>query len=149
MVMTGRAHTVQPGVGRTADLGNVRMRVLASGPVTRGGSFSLAEFTGGAGPWTVPHVHRGMEESFFVLDGGFTFTVGPDTVEAGPGAFVLVPRETRHVFHVAEGGGRCLVLWVPGGLEEMFLELAELSPGSLTDPAARAAIAARFDSVPV
>lgn len=149
MLMTGRAHTVQPGQGRTVDLGNVRMRVLAAGAATTGGSFTLAEFSGGGGPWTVPHIHRGMEESFFVLDGTFTFAVGPDTIDAGPGAYVLVPRETRHVISAAAGGGRFLTLMVPGGLEEMFFELGNLPADSLTDPAVRAAIAARFDSVPV
>jgi hypothetical protein len=37
---------------------------------------------------------------------------------------------------------------VPGGLEEMFFELADLPPGAITDPAVRAAISARHDSVP-
>jgi hypothetical protein len=37
---------------------------------------------------------------------------------------------------------------VPGGLEEMFFELADLPPDSITDPAARAAISARHDSIP-
>jgi len=37
---------------------------------------------------------------------------------------------------------------VPGGLEEMFFELADLPSDSITDPAVRAAIAARHDSVP-
>jgi hypothetical protein len=36
----------------------------------------------------------------------------------------------------------------PGGLEEMFFELAGLPPDSITDPAARAAISARHDSIP-
>ena len=148
MLITGRGHSAQPGEGRTADLGNVRMRVLAAGETTSG-SFSLTEFHGGAGAWTVPHVHRGMEESFYVLDGTFHFSVGPDDIEAGPGAYVLVPRETRHVIHVADGGGRCLALMVPGGLEEMFFELGSLPPGSLTDPAVREAISARYDSHPV
>jgi hypothetical protein len=31
----------------------------------------------------------------------------------------------------------------------MFFELAELPPNSITDPAVRAAIAARYDSIPV
>jgi hypothetical protein len=37
---------------------------------------------------------------------------------------------------------------VPDGLEEMFFELADLPPGSITDPAARAAVSARHDSIP-
>ncbi len=148
MLMPGRAHTVRIGEGRVVDMGNVRMRVLAAGLDTTDRAFTLTEFSGGSGPWTVPHLHRAMEESFFVLDGAFIFTVGEEAIEAGPGDYVLVPRETRHGI-VASRAGRCLVLMVPGGLEEMFFELGELPPDSLTDPVVRAAIAARFDSVPV
>ena len=57
-----------PTDGRTTDLGVVRFRLIAGGEPTRG-AFSLAEFSGDEGPWTVPHVHREMEESFYVLDG--------------------------------------------------------------------------------
>jgi hypothetical protein len=62
---------------------------------------------------------------------------------------VLVPRETRHVLAAHAGGGRCLVLMVPGGQEDMFYELGELGADSLRDPAVRAAISGRYDSVPV
>ncbi len=96
----------------------------------------------------MPHVHRGMEESFFVLDGEFTFAAGQQNIPAGPGAYILVPRGTRHMITAGAGGGRLLALMVPGGLEEMFLELASLPPDSITDPAARAAISARHDSIP-
>ena len=125
------------------------MRVLAAGDVTTGRAFTMAEFTGGVGPWTVPHLHREMEESFYVLDGSFTFTVGADEIEAGPGSYVLVPRGTRHLIAAAEADSRCLVLMVPGGQEEMFYELSELGADALRDPGVRAAIAARYDSVPI
>ena len=49
----------------------------------------------------------------------------------------------------AKGGGRFLTLMVPGGLEEMFFELGELAPEAIRDPAARAAISARYDSIPL
>jgi quercetin dioxygenase-like cupin family protein len=111
-------------------------------------AFTLAEFTGGEGPWTVPHIHREMEESFFVLDGDFTFAVGEQQILAGPGSYILVPRGTRHGITAGAAGGRFLTLMVPGGLEEMFFELAGLPPDSITDPAARAAISARHDSIP-
>jgi quercetin dioxygenase-like cupin family protein len=149
MLLSGQAHTVAPGEGRIVDLGIVQMRVLAAGDATTGRAFTLTEFAGGAGPWTVPHLHRGMEESFFVLDGEFTFTVGEEEIESGPGSYVLVPRGTRHVLAAGAGGGRCLVLMVPGGQEDMFFELGELGPDSLRDPGIRAAIAAKYDSIPV
>jgi len=147
MLMSGQTHKVAPGEGRIVNLGVVQMRVLASGEAT-GRAFTLAEFTGGAGPWTVPHIHRGMEESFFVLDGEFTFGIGDQQILAGPGSYVLVPRGARHTITAGTGGGRFLTLMVPGGLEEMFFELADLPPDSITDPQARTAVSARHDSIP-
>jgi quercetin dioxygenase-like cupin family protein len=148
MLLAGHAHTVAPGEGRTVNLGIAQMRVLAGGEATTGRAFTLAEFTGGEGLWTVPHIHRGMEESFFVLGGEFTVSVGEEAIHAGPGSYVLVPRGTRHEISAGAGGGQLLVLMVPGGLEEMFFELGSLPPDSITDPAVRAAISARHDSIP-
>ncbi len=123
------------------------MRVLAAGEPT-GGAFSLVEFSGDGGPWTVPHVHRSMEESFFVLDGEFRFRVGDQQVDVSAGSYLLVPRGTPHALAAGSDGGRLLTLMVPGGLEEMFFALSEL-PGALTDPSARAAVATKYDSIPV
>ncbi len=123
------------------------MRILAAGTPT-GRAFTLAEFAGDEGAWTVPHVHNYMEESFFVLEGSFTFTVGGENITAGPGTYLLVPRGTAHVMTAASGGGRLLTLMVPGGLEDMFLELARMPRDSLRDPAVRRAVSAKYDSVP-
>lgn len=148
MISAGKAHTVSPGGGRSVDLGVVRMRLLAGGEKDTGCAFTLAEFAGSEGAWTVPHLHRAMEESFFVLDGEFTFTVGQEHVSAGPGTYVLVPRGTSHAIFASDGGGRLLTMMVPGGLEEMFFELGDLGPDSIRDAGVRAAISARYDSVP-
>ena len=149
MIHPGRAHVVTADQGRVAELGVARMRVLAAAADIADRSFSLVEFTGGEGAWTVPHLHRGMEESFYVLDGEFTFTVGEEKIPAGPGAYILVPRGTPHVMEAGAAGGRLLTLMVPGGLDEMFLELATLGPDSMRDAATRAAVSARYDSIPV
>jgi len=91
------------------DLGVVSMRILAAGEADTGGTFTLAEFAGtGDGPWTVPHLHRSFEESFFVLDGPFRFTVGAEAIDATSGTYILVPRGTAHTIFAGEGGGRFL-----------------------------------------
>ncbi len=141
-------HVVEAGAGEVAELGVASMRLLVSSADT-GGAFSLGEFRGDSGPWTVPHVHREAEEAFYVLEGSFSFTLGGRRVEAEPGAFLVVPRGTPHVLSAGPAGGAALVLWSPGGLEQMFLELARLGPTALTDPRARARLSERFDSVPV
>jgi quercetin dioxygenase-like cupin family protein len=133
--------------GDVLDLGTITLRLLAVAEQT-GGAFAVGEFSGIEGPWTVPHVHQHTEESFYVLDGAFTFTLGAEDVEAGPGSFIRVPPGTRHELRAAPGGGRVLTLWVPGGTEAMFVELSRMPPGSIRDPEARKAISMRFDSIP-
>jgi mannose-6-phosphate isomerase-like protein (cupin superfamily) len=141
-------HVTDGADGDTLNLGAITLRLLAVAEQT-GGGFAVGEFSGGEGPWTVPHVHQHSDESFYVLNGAFTFTLGTEDVPAGPGSFVRVPRGTRHELRAGSGGGRVLTLWVPGGTEAMFVALSRMPPGSLRDPEARKAISARFDSIPV
>ena len=141
-------HFVSAHSGRIFDLGVVKMQLLASGTDTDGG-FALAEWDGSEGPWTIPHLHRHTQESFYILDGEFSFTVGDETVAAGPGSHLLVPPETPHVLRAGPSGGRLLTVMVPSGLEDMFRELSELPSDSLRDPKARAEVSARYDSFPV
>ncbi len=143
-----QAYFVDGAHGEIADLGVARMRLLVRKATTQG-TFALGEFRGGEGPWTVPHVHEHLEESFYVLEGTFTFTCGEEEIEATPGAFLIVPRGMPHLMRAGPGGGAFLTLWTPGGLEEMFLELGRLPAGSITNPQVRAEIAARHDSRPV
>jgi hypothetical protein len=51
--------------GDVLDLGTIRLRLLAVAEQTKG-AFAVGEFSGGEGPWTVPHVHQRTEESFYV-----------------------------------------------------------------------------------
>jgi quercetin dioxygenase-like cupin family protein len=141
------AHVIEASRGDTFELGIITLRLLVGGDQTNG-SFALGEFSGGEGPWTVPHSHEKTEESFYILDGDFTFTLGEDEIEADPGSFILVPRSTKHVMRAGPGGGRFLILWTPGGLEAMFVELSRMPADSLRDPTVRRAISARFDSIP-
>jgi quercetin dioxygenase-like cupin family protein len=148
MDQPGHPHHVMTQQDASFDLGIARMRLLAATEHTAK-DFSLAEFEGDEGPWTVPHVHRQTQESFYILKGRFTFDVGNETIDAGPGDYVLVPKGTAHVLAAGQGGGALLALWVPGGLEAMFIELSRLSPDSLRDPKTRSEISSRHDSIPV
>jgi mannose-6-phosphate isomerase-like protein (cupin superfamily) len=134
--------------GEVADLGVIQMRLLCAEADTRG-AFGLAEFRGGEGPWTVPHVHERMEESFYVVRGSFTFTMGEHEVETSQGAFVMIPRGTPHLIRASQEGSVLLAIFTPAGLERMFLELSRLPANSITDPRTRAEFAHRHDSVPV
>lgn len=145
--MITRAHVIEGSAADVYRLGTFTLSLLARTDQTNG-AFALGEFSGGEGPWTLPHVHEKSEESFYVLDGRFTFTLADDEVEAGPGAFILVSRGIRHEMRAGAGGGRLLTLWTPGGLEAMFVELSRLPAASVRDPATRKLMSARFDSIP-
>lgn len=60
-----------------------------------------------------------------------------------------MPRGTAHAIEATSEDAAVLTLFLPGGLEEMFLELSRLGPDALTDPSVRAEVAQRFDSKPV
>jgi len=142
------SHFIEGSAGDTFELGIFRLRLLAGADQTDG-AFSLGEFSGGQGVWTAPHVHQNTEESFYVLEGNFVFTLGEEEVEAGPGSYILVPRGTRHLIRSEDPSGRLLALWSPGGLEAMFVTLSQLPSDSLRDREVRKMLSRRFDSIPV
>lgn len=69
-------------------------------------------------------MHRQREEAFYVLEGTSKFVLGQDSIETGPGAFIFVPRGTRHGFTISPGA-RALLFIAPAGLEGFFRELGE------------------------
>lgn len=112
---------LEPGGGERAAVGSIAFTLKAESATTNG-QYSLVEATGPA--FATPHVHHDREESFYVVDGKFTFLAGDQTVEVGPGAFLLVPRETMHAFRAEGEDAKLLILHSPGGFENFFRELA-------------------------
>src|SRR5205814_10309474 len=49
-----------------------------------------------------PHIHRHHDESFYVLDGTFEFSLAGRAFTAGPGSFVHLP---KGVVHTHRAGG--------------------------------------------
>jgi quercetin dioxygenase-like cupin family protein len=117
-----------------------------------GGQFSVIEYTAPAnfgGPQ--PHWHKLTTEAFHVVEGVLEVRRGDETIEAGPGGFVLVPPRILHTFaNKSLLPAKFLVLLSPGGLEGYFFELAELMRGETTWPPADVSkimeLARRFDT---
>ncbi len=102
-----------------------------------GGTYCLLEarvYPGGGPP---PHLHRREEESFHVLEGEITFTVNEETLVAGRGDFIQIPRGTPHAFrNNGRKAARMLILCTPGGFDEFLLAIATPwpSPDALPAP---------------
>jgi quercetin dioxygenase-like cupin family protein len=91
------------------------------------GAYSIHDNTippGSPGPR--PHIHRHHEEAFYVLEGELTVRMGPRTITAPAGSFVLVP---RGVVHQPSNPGtqptRVLLIFSPAGMDRFFEEAAE------------------------
>ena len=100
------------------------------------GTISLIEQLAPPGFASPLHLHHGEDEPMYILEGEYTFWIGEQVLEAGPGAFVFLPRDLPHCFRV-EGTqpGRLLQLTMPGGLERAFEEAGRPTPEPVLPPA--------------
>ncbi len=133
---------------RGVSLGRPGWTLLASSDLT-GGAFELFEELRESPSGPPPHVHRGRDETFYVIEGRYLFSRGSDEIEAGPGQVIFVPRGTRHQFRTLEPGSRTLILIAPAGLEGFFREMGSRLADGATPLEAMTALSGSYDSHPV
>jgi len=95
---------------------------LATGVLT-GNTFTLIEqrMHNGSGPPT--HTHA-QEEGFYVIEGSCTFNAGGQTIKAGAGTFLHIPRDTPHSFSVDTDPTHVLNFYLPAGFEHIVLSIS-------------------------
>jgi quercetin dioxygenase-like cupin family protein len=124
-------------------------RFLVTGEESGGSYFAMEALVPPAGG-PPPHIHRNEDETFYIVEGECTFRLGDDTVVAGPGDFVNVPRETVHCFrNDGTEPVRMILTFTPSGIEKFFEETLDLAldptqppPDNVDEVAARYAEAA-------
>jgi len=100
------------------------------------GKFALIEAVARKGNVPPPHIHHREEETFYVLEGEMTFSVGGQTIKATPGTMVCLPRDVPHSFVIDSEQGRALILLTPAGLEGLFKEFSVPAPAMTLPPQA-------------
>jgi quercetin dioxygenase-like cupin family protein len=120
---------------------------LVTGEESGGAYFAMeALVPPGGGP--PPHIHTREDETFFLVEGRIEFTLGDETVAAGPGDFVNVPRGTVHSFrNEGDETARMVLTFTPSGIELWFAETLEPAPNRVTldeAPANHDEVAARY-----
>ena len=104
------------------------------------GSFCVIELTAFPHNGPPPHIHHREDESFYVLEGNFSFLRGAHTIEAGPGFFCRVPKGTVHRYeNVGTKPGKAQVIMTPAGFEKFFAEIGKpvaslIGPTGPADP---------------
>ena len=135
MTFHDRIFVLQPGEGKAVSVLGDRYTYKAVGEQT-GGAYGLVETTvpaASSGP--PPHVHRGEDEAFYVLEGELTVLIGDRTLSASAGSFAFVPRGTVHTFsNQGASDARFLVIISPAGFERAFEERAEVAPSADQPP---------------
>ncbi len=93
------------------------------------GGFSLVEHRLPPRVLAAPlHRHTREDEFSFILEGTVTARLGDQEVVAGPGDLVIKPRGEWHTFwNAGETAARLLEIISPGGLEELFRCLDQLT----------------------
>jgi mannose-6-phosphate isomerase-like protein (cupin superfamily) len=81
------------------------------------------------------HVHHSHDETFYVVDGTYEFTIGSERAVLPCGGFVFVPRGTPHTFRNAGGDlGRIVGTFSPPWFANYFRELATIIDDTGTAP---------------
>lgn len=111
---------VPPGAGeRIAVVGDI-YTFLSTGADTDG-KFALMHgvIFPNAGP--PPHTHTREDEAFYILKGTVAIYDDGERTEVGPGAWIRLPRGTRHWFrNESEQPVEMLIHVAPAGMEDFF-----------------------------
>lgn len=144
--MGGRAVFLEPGDGRSVSLRGTRVGFKVESDRAEGAS--CTEWVAAPGFDTGLHVHRRLEESWYVLEGEIEFRAGEETFRATSGASVFIPPGVPHAFaNRGESPAKFLLITSPPGHDRYFDELADiLSADGPPDTAAIAALRERYDT---
>jgi len=99
---------------------------LAVGDQT-GGAYALIETANDPSTGVRLHVHEREDETWFVLEGEYTFQVGNQIFRAHAGDYVFGPRRVPHSYANRTGTlARALIMVTPAGFEGFWRESARL-----------------------
>ena len=97
------------------------------------GAYSMLEIVADPRNGVPMHVHDNEEEHFIILEGKALIANGDIRVEAGAGSSVTIGRGVPHAWcNPSEDARlRMLVVFTPGGLEELFRRNAGTEPADM------------------
>jgi len=91
------------------------------------------------------HVHTHEDETFYVIVGEVEATVGDDRETLQAGDCIFLPRGIPHrLQNISSEQAQIIMLIQPGGLEEFFERVEQLSKNGPPSPDTLRELAARF-----
>lgn len=142
--MASEPFILQPGGGRSIDLGGFLMSVKATADDTDL-QFTLLEASEPPHFGPPMHIHRDAAEAFYVLEGEYLIVIDDVETTCPAGSFVYIPAGVVHGFRVGPTPSKKLNLYVPAAMIGYFDELAAAAGAADdADPDALAAVARRY-----
>ena len=139
-----RLTVVQPGEGRTGELGSIGVAFKLWGHDTNG-ALSIVEHPFPVGALVPPHMHTREDEYSIVTEGEIGFRSGDREVVLGRGGYITKPRGELHtMWNAGATPARMIEVINPAGFEGFFDELSALLVAGPPLPEAVAEIAARY-----
>jgi quercetin dioxygenase-like cupin family protein len=135
-----RSRFIPHGSGERIKVRGGWLSFLAVGEQTKG-AYALIETANDPSTGVPLHVHEREDETWFVLEGEYTFEVGGRTFRAGPGDYVFGARNVPHSYANRTGAvARALIMVTPAGFEGFWRESAKLA----ADAAAHQALGEKY-----
>ena len=100
-----------------------------------GGALSIVEHPIDPGRLVPPHMHTKEDEFSYVIEGEIGARIGNRILQAGPGCYLLKPRDVPHTFwNAGPKKARILEIISPAGFEQFFKKAeAVFAPGADRD----------------
>lgn len=127
---SGKGYVLQPGGGRRIDLGGFSMSVKATHDETDG-MFTLLEADEPPDFSPPLHIHHGIAEAFYVLEGEYIIFLDGNESRCPAGSFIFIPAETAHGFRVSDTASRKLNLYLPASMIGYFDDLSDAMKGEV------------------
>jgi cupin domain len=90
------------------------------------------------------HIHHGIAEAFYVLDGEYIIFLDGNESRCPAGSFIFIPPEVPHGFRVGDVSSRKLNLYLPGRMVGYFDDLSAAMEKGEADPERLNEIAVRY-----
>ena len=109
------------------------------------GAYCVCEMTTMPGDGVPLHVHDRDEEFYYILEGTYEMQAGDERFMAEKGSLVMIPRDVPHRFQNVGGvPARALMIFRPGGFDELIGEMREARAGGTVPEKQRQAILSKW-----
>jgi mannose-6-phosphate isomerase-like protein (cupin superfamily) len=109
------------------------------------GAYCVCEMTTMPGEGVSRHVHDRDEEFYYILEGAYELEAGAERFTAEAGSMVVIPSDVPHQFRNAGNvPARALMIFRPGGFDELVGEVRQASSAGTLDEKQRDAILTKW-----